>query len=179
MDATTSSRAFHRTAATEQILGCFCLDNDGCCHQVFDIPESRPFCPLAFFVTGCQHIRRRHAHDEGLAEPCLRRLLVRSYPLFQFLPPLPPSSLTLTAALPVQTDPIEAAKVARAFGNHPCAQPGDIRLAGLTELVAILHEAAKSCGDFTLRRIDEKSLRRCNDKLNEWERYALLYPRLH
>jgi len=80
------------------------------------------------------------------------------------------SSLTLTAALPVQTDPIEAAKVAQAFGNHPCSQPGDIRLAGLTELVAILHEAAKSCGDYTLRSIDEKSLRRCNDKLNEWER---------
>ena len=81
-------------------------------------------------------------------------------------------SLTLTAALPVQTDPIEASKVSRAFGNHPCAQPGDIRLAGLTELVAILHEAAKSCGDFTLRKIDDKSLRRCNEKLNEWERYV-------
>jgi hypothetical protein len=85
-------------------------------------------------------------------------------------PPHPFFSLTLTAALPVQTDPIEAAKVARAFGSHPCSQPGDIRLAGLTELVAILHEAAKSCGDFTLRSIDEKSLRRCNDRLNEWER---------
>jgi len=121
------------------------LDDDGCCHQVFDLPESRSLRAFAIRITGCQYIRRRHAHDEGLAEPCFRRLLVRS--CFWILFPYPDlsSSLTLTAALPVQTDPIEAAKVARAFGSHPCAQPGDIRLAGLTELVAILHEGAKSC----------------------------------
>ena len=72
MDATPSPGTFHGAITTKQIFGRFCLDHDGRCHQVFHLSESRSLRALAVFITGRQHIRRRHADDEGLAEPCLR-----------------------------------------------------------------------------------------------------------
>jgi len=80
------------------------------------------------------------------------------------------ASLNLTARLPTSLDPEPAARIARAFGSHPRAEPSDMKAAGLCELVAIIHRAAKSCGDPSLCALDSASLSRANKELNEWER---------
>lgn len=78
-------------------------------------------------------------------------------------------SLTLTAGLPSTLEP-PPTNVIRAFGSHPLAQPGDLKLAGLSELVAIVQRAAVSCGDVSLRNLDVISLQVANAELDEWEK---------
>lgn len=82
---------------------------------------------------------------------------------------LTPFSLTLTAGLPSTLEP-PPTNVIRAFGSHPLAQPGDLKLAGLSELVAIVQRAAISCGDVSLRNLDVISLQVANAELDEWDK---------
>nr|XP_019047912.1 hypothetical protein I302_04532 [Kwoniella bestiolae CBS 10118]OCF26842.1 hypothetical protein I302_04532 [Kwoniella bestiolae CBS 10118] len=77
--------------------------------------------------------------------------------------------LTLTAGLPA-TLVTPPTSVLRAFGSHPKAQSGDLKLAGLAELVAIVHRASISCGDVSLRKLDSITLSVANAELDSWER---------
>ncbi|WVQ64057.1 uncharacterized protein L199_002216 [Kwoniella botswanensis] len=78
-------------------------------------------------------------------------------------------SLTLTAGLPA-TLVAPPTSVLRAFGSHPKAQSGDLKLAGLAELVAIVHRASISCGDVSLKKLDSITLSVANAELDSWER---------
>ncbi|WRT67574.1 uncharacterized protein IL334_004546 [Kwoniella shivajii] len=77
--------------------------------------------------------------------------------------------LTLTAGLPASLE-APPSHIVRAFGSHPKAQSGDLKLAGLSELVSIVHRAAQACGDVSLRRLDAISLKVANLELDEWEK---------
>lgn len=78
-------------------------------------------------------------------------------------------SLTLTARLPASLDPVPAARAARSFASSPRAEPTDLKVAGLCELVGVVHRAAKFAGDSSLRVLDRVSLQKANAELNEWE----------
>ncbi|OCF72565.1 hypothetical protein I204_06947 [Kwoniella mangroviensis CBS 8886] len=77
--------------------------------------------------------------------------------------------LTLTAGLPA-TLVAPPTSLLRAFGSHPKAQSGDLKLAGLAELVAIVHRASISCGDVSLKKLDSITLSVANAELDSWER---------
>ena len=77
------------------------------------------------------------------------------------------SSLTLTAGLPATLSPPSTGLI-RTFGTHPSAELGDLKLAGLAELVDIVQRASVSCGDPSLRSLDAISLRVLNLNLDDW-----------
>ncbi|KAJ7574410.1 hypothetical protein C8J56DRAFT_802909 [Mycena floridula] len=77
--------------------------------------------------------------------------------------------LAMTARLPASLDPAPAARIARAFGSHPRAERSDLKVAGLCELVGIVHRAGKFCGDASLSRLDPMSLQKANAEFAEWE----------
>ncbi|KAJ5223654.1 hypothetical protein N7468_008196 [Penicillium chermesinum] len=77
-------------------------------------------------------------------------------------------NLMLTSGLPASTNPILSAQVARRFSSHERAQlPGDLRVTGLVELLAIVH---RTCGDISGRQIHTEHLKSLNKELDEWER---------
>ena len=77
-----------------------------------------------------------------------------------------------TSALPASLNPEPAARVCRMFSSHPLAQPTDIKIAALCELVHIINRAAKACGDPSLKRLDAITLQRANKELDDWELYV-------
>ncbi|KAM0746830.1 hypothetical protein T439DRAFT_110046 [Meredithblackwellia eburnea MCA 4105] len=77
--------------------------------------------------------------------------------------------LRLTASLPASLDPTSAARVSRVYASHPRAQSTDIKFAGLCELIMIVHRAALASGDPSLRNLDQTTLRKANEELNQWE----------
>ncbi|KAL3455150.1 hypothetical protein BJX64DRAFT_298043 [Aspergillus heterothallicus] len=80
-------------------------------------------------------------------------------------------NLMLTSGLPASLDPAPSAQVARRFGTHALAQkPADLRVAGLVELVALVHRVMRRGGDASRRRLDAEGLQRLNQALDEWER---------
>ncbi|KAK4686971.1 hypothetical protein P7C73_g3149, partial [Tremellales sp. Uapishka_1] len=82
--------------------------------------------------------------------------------------------LTMTAGLPASLE-APPSHVVRAFGSHPAAQSGDIKLAGLSELIAIVQRASVACGDVSLRKLDAISLKMAIAELDDWERrWALI-----
>ncbi|PWY84780.1 hypothetical protein BO70DRAFT_312962, partial [Aspergillus heteromorphus CBS 117.55] len=79
-------------------------------------------------------------------------------------------NLMLTSGLPPSLDPAASAQLARRFGAHRLAQqPADLRVAGLVELVALVHRAIRRCGDVSGRQLNSDGLRRLNLSLDEWE----------
>ncbi|KAK4690058.1 hypothetical protein P7C73_g57, partial [Tremellales sp. Uapishka_1] len=83
-------------------------------------------------------------------------------------------SLTLTAGLPASLE-APSINVLRAFAGNRHIQEGDMQLAGLGELLAVVQRASLSSGDVTLRTLDAISLRVAVADLNEWEkRWALI-----
>ena len=80
-------------------------------------------------------------------------------------------NLMLTSGFPASIDPSMSAQVARRFSSHSQAQnPGDLRVSGLVELVAIVHCAMRSCGDVSGRQLSSDNLRKLNIQFDEWER---------
>lgn len=78
-------------------------------------------------------------------------------------------SLTVTAGLPA-TLTAPHSKILRAFGSHPKAQSGDLKLAGLGELVLIVQRASLSCGDVSLRQLDAISLNVVTAEMDAWDK---------
>ncbi|KAL7418671.1 hypothetical protein Q5752_006354 [Cryptotrichosporon argae] len=76
--------------------------------------------------------------------------------------------LALMAGLPSSLSPPSPA-VVEAFRVHPDAQTGDIKLAGLAELIAIVQHASDACGDVSLRRLDDASLAAANAAFAAWD----------
>ncbi|KAH8698691.1 hypothetical protein BGW36DRAFT_149806 [Talaromyces proteolyticus] len=84
-------------------------------------------------------------------------------------------NLMLTSGLPASLDPSLSAQVARRFSSsRHTQQPGDLRVAGLVELVAVVHRAMRSCGDVSGRQLDSYCLRKLNTELEDWERTWLV-----
>jgi hypothetical protein len=80
-------------------------------------------------------------------------------------------NLMLTSGLPASIDPVLSVQVARNFAFHKITQyPADLRVAGLVELVGIVHLAMSSCGDLSGRKLQLCHLQGLNTDLNEWER---------
>lgn len=76
----------------------------------------------------------------------------------------------LSAGLPASLDPEPVTKVGRAFAFHPDALPvDDVRIAAISELVAIIKKAARSSGDPRVRILDAISLKRANAEFDNWE----------
>ena len=70
------------------------------------------------------------------------------------------------------TDPSPAAKVAKSFASLPSAQkPSDLRIAGLMELVSVIHEFTKETmpSVFSVKRLHFSQLKRFNFELDAWE----------
>lgn len=83
-------------------------------------------------------------------------------------------NLMLTSGQPASLDPLVSAQVARRFSSSRHAQqPADLRVAGLVELVAVVHRAMKSCADVSGRQLDPYCLRKINTELEEWERLVI------
>jgi hypothetical protein len=83
-------------------------------------------------------------------------------------------NLMLTSGQPASLDPLISAQVALRFSSSRHAQqPADLRVAGLVELVAMVHRAMKSCGDVSGRQLDPYCLRKINTELEEWERLVI------
>ncbi|OJJ46431.1 hypothetical protein ASPZODRAFT_1961848 [Penicilliopsis zonata CBS 506.65] len=81
-------------------------------------------------------------------------------------------NLMLTSGLPASLDPEASAQVARRFGGHRAAQqPADLRVAGLVELVALVHRAMRRGGDASGRKMNAEGLHALNVLLDEWEGY--------
>ncbi|ORY25043.1 hypothetical protein BCR39DRAFT_507209 [Naematelia encephala] len=78
-------------------------------------------------------------------------------------------SLTMTAGLPA-TLSAPPSKVLRTFGSHPKAQTGDLKLAGLAELIPIVEKASVACGDVFLRQLDPISLGMVTVEMDAWEK---------
>ena len=74
------------------------------------------------------------------------------------------ASLTMTAGLPASLTAPPRHSL-RAFSSHALAQPGDVRLAALAELVSISQLAA-----FDQRSLDSITLKLINHELDEWDR---------
>jgi hypothetical protein len=80
-------------------------------------------------------------------------------------------NLMLTSGLPASIDPVLSVQVVRNFASHKVTQyPADLRVAGLVELVGIVHLAMSSCGDLSGRKLQLCNLQGLNTDLNEWER---------
>ena len=77
-------------------------------------------------------------------------------------------NLMLTSGFPASVNPAASAKVGRKFSSHPKAQiPGDLRVTGLVELVAIVH---RTCGEISGRQIHAEHLNKLNEEMDIWER---------
>ncbi|KAJ5753073.1 hypothetical protein N7520_009990 [Penicillium odoratum] len=86
-------------------------------------------------------------------------------------------NLMLTSGFPasVDFDPNISVRITRAFGSQKASQyPGDVRVSGLVELVAIVNDAMRSSGDVTGRQIGLARLLQLNEELVEWERAWLV-----
>ncbi|KAJ5724577.1 hypothetical protein N7493_006305 [Penicillium malachiteum] len=82
-------------------------------------------------------------------------------------------NLMLTSGFPasIDFDPEMAAKMARTFSSHADSQyPGDLRVSGLVELVALVNRTMRSSGDISGRRLGPACLMKLNMELDEWER---------
>lgn len=87
-------------------------------------------------------------------------------------------NLMLTSGQPASLDPLVSAQVAQRFSSSRHAQqPADLRVAGLVELVAVVHRAMKSCGDVSGRQLDLYCLRKINTELEDWERLVIHRPK--
>ncbi|PYI03542.1 hypothetical protein BO78DRAFT_193882 [Aspergillus sclerotiicarbonarius CBS 121057] len=80
-------------------------------------------------------------------------------------------NLMLTSGLPASLDPTASGQLARRFGVHRMAQqPADLRVAGLVELVALVHRTMRRCGDVSGRQLNVEGLRQLNLSFDEWEK---------
>lgn len=79
-------------------------------------------------------------------------------------------NLMLTSGLPASLDPTVSGQLARRFGTHRLAhQPADLRVAGLVELVALVHRTMRRYGDVSGRQLNVEGLRQLNVSFDEWE----------
>ncbi|KAJ5634707.1 hypothetical protein N7528_002549 [Penicillium herquei] len=82
-------------------------------------------------------------------------------------------NLMLTSGFPasIDFDPEMAVRMARTFSSHNDSQyPGDLRVSGLVELVALVNRTMRTSGDISGRRLGPATLMKLNMELDEWER---------
>lgn len=79
----------------------------------------------------------------------------------------------MTANLTPSIDPSLSLRAVRNFAGHPQRSPLDTRMAGLFEVVCIVHRIAQDSLQRPLAQTGTGTLRRVNEELEEWERRYL------
>ena len=77
------------------------------------------------------------------------------------------ANLMLTSGLPASLNPDKARSVAGAFAAQSLAQPDDLRVIGLVELVNIMYLATSK--GWNMETLDLVALRRINHDLDQWD----------
>lgn len=83
------------------------------------------------------------------------------------------SRISLSANLTPSIDPSTSVRAVRNFAGHPNSTAQDSRMAGLFEVVLIVHRIAQDPLQRPLSQTGTGILRRVNEELEEWERQYL------